>query len=47
MALARRYSDTNLNLKCLPDKYGLVISNVKEVKSLIFVAVFDAIGKLA
>jgi hypothetical protein len=45
-SLGRRYSDENMNLRCLPDRCGLSIQNVQEVKSIIFVVVFDTIGRL-
>ena len=47
MALAHRYSNSNVSLKCLPDKCALAVENCKEVRSLTFLIIFTEVGKIA
>ena len=45
-AVGRRYSENSLILYCQPERYCLSIKEAKNVRSLVFVASFDGIGRL-
>lgn len=44
--ISRKYSESSVSINCKVGKYGLSLKEVRNVKSIVLVTSFDAVGKL-